>query len=120
MKYPILVIMSDRSLDIYASLAEFKESSGCEEFSFSSVLDVIIDSEGGRFGYDQSQQIFEYLEPPEIVDKTTVLGLLNRLINEVNAWRRRLKKEPLNVSVDPQSVLTDAMLRVHAILRANE
>jgi hypothetical protein len=112
--------MRDGSLDIYASLAEFEGSSGCEESSFLSALDIIIDSQGGRFGYDQSHRMFEQLQSPECVDKTTVLGWLNRLINDVNAWRKRLKIEPLNVMINPQSELTDEMLRVHDILRQCE
>lgn len=119
MKFPILVIMTDDSMDLYASLDEFLESSGCEEEDFMADFKEIIDAGGRRFSYNHATREFPSLSP-DVLAPGYVFGMLKKYIDAVNAWRHRCGKEVIVIAVNESKCLTDVMLRVHAVLRVHD
>lgn len=116
MKFPMLVVMKDGSMDLYESLIEFENCSGCEEFDFATDLGVIIDCDGRRLFYDRE---FVARRDPEFVEKSVVIQLLTKHVCDVNEWRRRCGKELLAISIPDVDDLTKAMDFVHDALRSH-
>lgn len=116
MKFPILVVMKDGSMDLCESLVEFEKRSGCNESDFATDLGVIIDSSGQRFLYDRK---FTACRDPEFVEKSVVIELLSKHVGDVNEWRRSCGQEPLAISVAGMDDLAKVMGFVHDALRSH-